>query len=122
VAPGSRLGDASGPALGPDTASIDQRNDGTAAERMVEERLRHAPTRHAKSQIQGSADPRVGLNSGACAKNSTYPANQLVVPWPSSMNKEEDGLGSLPRFGPPCGVRPYSCFVVDWPHEGLRMN
>ena len=22
---------------------------------------------------------------------------------------------NLPRFGPPCGVKPYSCFVVDWP-------
>jgi hypothetical protein len=38
------------------------------------------------------------------------------------MNKEEDGHSSLPWFGPPYGVRPYSCFVVDLPHEVLRMN
>ena len=25
------------------------------------------------------------------------------------------GHDSLPRLGPPFGVKPYSCFVVDWP-------
>ena len=44
VAHGCRPGNTSGPVLGTDKASVSQRNSGTSAERMVEERLRHAPT------------------------------------------------------------------------------
>ena len=33
----------------------------------------------------------------------------------SLMNRKGNGHDSLPRFGPPCGVKPYSRFVVDLP-------
>ena len=31
------------------------------------------------------------------------------------LTQRKRGHDSLPSFGPPCGVKPYSCFVVDWP-------
>ena len=37
-----------------------------------------------------------------------------------SFCEEEDGHRDLPRFRPPCGVKHYSCFVVDWPHEEAK--
>ena len=40
---------------------------------------------------------------------------------PSSTNPKNKRHGDSSWFGPPCGVIPYSNFVVDC-LEGLRMN
>ena len=63
----------------------------------------------------GFRKPLRGSNSRVCAKNSTSLVCLPTVSQPSTTNSKERGHNSLPRFGPPCGVKPYSCFVVDWP-------
>ena len=64
----------------------------------------------------GFRKPLRGSNFGVRAEISTYPACLLANL--TAYRVELEGKGrhdSLPRFGPPCGVKPYSCFVVDLP-------
>ena len=56
-----------------------------------------------------------------CAQRSEPPQSAYSpISHPSSVNLKERGHNGLPRFGPPCGVKPYSCFVVDWPREEVE--
>jgi hypothetical protein len=75
----------------------------------------------AKCWIQGSADPRRFELWGVCEDHNLSSLELIVLqPRRIHVSEEQDEHGSLPRFGPPCGVKPYSCFVVDWPHEEVE--
>ena len=120
-----RLDDASSPALGTESAGVGDGSDEMEAKRSWKEDF-YTPLPVMPNVGIGAPRTQTRFKLWGMCEDLTQPRPQahhlMALPLRVRASGEGNEHRDLPRFGPPCGVKLYSCFVVDCLVRRLRMN